>query len=108
LAERKFRRVITGHNEEGKSIVAYDGPPMGETGMWNTNKSPADNTVKIESVVSMPKLEPPQYGSKFGYFQLPPDDPSKSTEELEKEWAAGFAAIESSHCRPDTSRDPRQ
>ena len=66
-----------------------------------------DNTVEIDSVVQIPKLEPPQNGSKFGYFQLPPEDPSKSTEELEIEWATGFAAIDSAHCRPDTTRDPR-
>jgi len=27
--ERKLRRIITGHNDEGKSIVKYDGPPIG-------------------------------------------------------------------------------
>jgi len=32
--ERKLRRIITGHNEEGKSIVAYDGSPYGGFSMW--------------------------------------------------------------------------
>jgi len=103
--ERKLRRIITGHNEEGKSIVAYDGPPM--FGMnWVTNSSPADNKHKNDAAMQKVGLEPPTNGSKFAYFLLNPEDPSKSAEELEKEWAAGFAAIDASHCRPDTSRHP--
>ncbi|MHA2006167.1 MAG: cupin domain-containing protein [Promethearchaeota archaeon] len=106
---RKLRRIITGHNEKGKSIVAYDGPPggIGEMEMWVTERSPADNKHKNIDVKRKPRLEPPPNGSKFGFFQLPPEDPSISVETMEKEWAAGFAAIDSTHCRPDTTRDPR-
>jgi mannose-6-phosphate isomerase-like protein (cupin superfamily) len=105
LIERKPKRFVTGHNEEGKSIVAYSGPTSFQ--MWVTDRSPADNKDKNDAAKRKIKLEPPANGSKFAYFQVPPEDPSRSTEEIEKETAAGFAAIDATHCRPDTTRDPR-
>ncbi|MHA2397719.1 MAG: cupin domain-containing protein [Promethearchaeota archaeon] len=102
---RELRRIITGHNEEGKSIVAYDGAPM--FGMnWITNGSPADNKHKNDTAMQKPRLEPPSNGTKFSYFQLEPEDPSMSAEDLEKGYADVFAAGEASHCRVDTSRHP--
>lgn len=104
--ERKLRRIITGHNEEGKSIVAYDCPPT-ETGrMWVTDSSPADNKHKNDAAKRKLGLEPRSNGSTLGFFKLFPEDPSKSAEEVEKETAAFFAAADASHCRPDTSRHP--
>ena len=43
MIERKFKRIVTGHNEEGKSIVAYDGPPKNQFQLWVTDKAPADS-----------------------------------------------------------------
>ncbi|MHA2050790.1 MAG: cupin domain-containing protein [Promethearchaeota archaeon] len=107
--ESKLRRVITGHNEAGKSVVAYDGPPI-ETGIfpeiWVTDGSPADNKHKNDSAKRKERLEPPANGSIIRFFQLQPEDPSMSAEELEKALEAGFAALDASHCRPDTSRNP--
>lgn len=105
----KLRRVITGHNEEGKSIVAYDGSPI-EVGnlfeMWVTDSSPADNKHKNDAAKRKVKLEPPSNGSILRFFEIFPENPSMSTEELEKNTAARFAAIGATHCRPDTSRNP--
>lgn len=41
----EVRRVVTGHNEQGKSIIAIDEVAAGErfTVVWTTGKSPADN-----------------------------------------------------------------
>ena len=107
MIERKSKRIVTGHNEEGKSIVAFDGPPVSSFQMWVTDKSPADNKDKNDAGERQIRLEPPPNGSKFAYFQVFPEDPSWSVEEIEKETAAGFAAIDAAHCRPDTTRDPR-
>ena len=33
-----MRRIVTGHNKEGKSIINIDGPPartLGEEELWN-------------------------------------------------------------------------
>ncbi len=105
MTERTPKRVVTGHNEDGKSIVAYTGPASFQ--MWVTDRSPADNKDKNDAAERKVRLEPPSNGSKLAYFQVLPEDPSRSAEEIEKETAAGFAAIDATHCRPDTTRDPR-
>ncbi len=105
LIERNSKRYVTGHNEEGKSIVAYSGPPSFQ--MWVTDRSPADNKDENDAAKRKVRLEPPPNGSKLAYFQVLPEDPSKSAEEIEKETAASFAAMDATHCRPDTTRDPR-
>lgn len=105
MIERESKRIVTGHNEEGKSIVAYKGPTSFQ--MWVTDKSPADNKDKNDAANRKVKLEPPPNGSNFRFFQVFPEDSSKSVEEIEKETAVGFAAIDATHCRPDTKRDPR-
>lgn len=108
--EKNLRRIITGHNEEGKSIVAYDGLPIGLGGlfeMWVTDRSPADNKHKNDAAERELRLEPPPNGSILRFFKVFPENPSISTEVLEEETARGFAAIGATHCRPDTSRDPR-
>jgi len=107
--EGKLRRIITGHNGEGKSIVAYDGPPI-EFGelfeMWVTDRSPADNKHQDDAAKRKVRLEPPSNGSIFRFFKVFPEDPSRPTEEVEEETAKRFAAMDASHCRPDTSRNP--
>lgn len=109
VMEGKLRRVITGHNEEGKSIVEFDGPPI-EFGslfeMWITDSSPADNKYNNDAAKRKVRLEPPPNGSIFRFFKIFPKSPSMSTEELEKDTAARFAAIDATHCRQDTSRNP--
>lgn len=107
LIERKNKRIVTGRNEEGKSIVAYDGPPDTSFQLWVTDQSPADNKDRNDAAKRRIRLEPPSNGSKFSFFQVFPEDPSKSTETLEKETAMTFEAIDAKHCRPDTTKDPR-
>ena len=108
--EGKLRRIITGQNEEGKSIVTYDGPTLvfnNLSEMWVTDRSPADNKHKNDTTKRKVRLEPPSKGSIFRFFQVSPEDTSRSIKDLEKEAEAGFAEIDASHCRPDTSRNPR-
>jgi len=105
LTERESKRVVTGHNEDGKSVVAFTGPTSFQ--MWVTDRSPADNKHKKDAAKRKIRLEPPSNGSKLAYFQVFPEDPSKSIEEIEKETAMGFEAIDAKHCRPDTTKDPR-
>jgi hypothetical protein len=109
MEERKLRRIITGHNEKGKSTVIFDGPPRSFGTLheiWETDETPADNKEYKDTEQLRVKLEPPNRGTKFRYFEIYPEDPSISDEELEKGVAAGFASIDASHCRPDTSRSP--
>ena len=107
--EGKLRRIITQHNGKGKSIVAYAGPPIGFGGsfeIWVTDSSPADNKHQDDAAKRKVRLEPPSNGSIFRFFKVFPKDLSRSTEEVEKETGKRFAAMDASHCRPDTSRNP--
>jgi hypothetical protein len=110
----KLRRVVTGHDAEGKSIVAIDGPPgsiigteragLGE--IWITETTPADNRNPADSSRRPVHLEPPANGSVFRFFVLAPTDKAMSAEELENQAVEGFRAIGGEHCRVDTTRDP--
>ena len=53
-----MRRIITGHNSEGKSIINLDGPPARTIGedvgglfeIWNTDGNLIDTTDSIDRV----------------------------------------------------------
>ena len=108
------RRVITGHNESGKSVVVIDGPPArlfgtdtrGLAEIWNSDGKPVrsrDGTDRADIDVV---LSPPANGSKFRYFAIAPEDPAIPREELEERVADRFRAMGAAHERPDTSRHP--
>ena len=108
--ERNLRRIITGHNDKGKSIVKYDGSPVRFGGlfeMWVTDNTPADNKHQNDAAKREIRLEPPSKGSILRFFEVFPDNPSVTTEKLEQITAQGFVAVNAEHCRPDTSKDPR-
>jgi len=78
-----IRRVVTGHNAEGKSvfILAGSAPRTYSRGpgsavvtdLWETRSSPADNRGD-EDVTEHPyRLPPPVNGSVFRIIEYPPD-----------------------------------
>ena len=103
---REPRRVVTGHDAEGKSVFVIDGPPTPFGAYWLTDSTPVDNRGSGDSGQQVRKLEPPPAGSIFRFAAIPPDDPSVSREERERRAAKAFAQMEATHCRVDTSRDP--
>jgi hypothetical protein len=81
---RTFRRVVTGHNAQGRSIFVMDGPPPSvhsrgtgattSTEFWVTNATPADNTGGDDPTVTQPRrLPPPKNGTVFRVVEYPPD-----------------------------------
>ncbi|UCH46427.1 MAG: cupin domain-containing protein [Betaproteobacteria bacterium] len=108
------RRVVTGHNESGKSIVVIDGPPArifgtdtrGLAEVWNTDGAPINTQERTDSADIDVVLSPVAHGSKFRFFAIAPEDLSLSDEEREARVAARFAAMGAAHERPDTSRHP--
>ncbi len=111
---QQYRRIVTGHNAQGKSIIASDGPAPGgfdATGggtaeFWVTANSPVDNKTTKGDPAELPrKLEPPSNGSVMRFFALPPDSVFKPGE-AEKHAKALFASIGATHCQVDTSRHP--
>jgi mannose-6-phosphate isomerase-like protein (cupin superfamily) len=102
----QFRRIVTGHNAKGKSIVVIDGPATPFGAYWQTERAPADNSTTADAAQAVRTLEPAPSGSIFRYAVIPPEDPNVSAQEREAAIARGFAQMGAEHCRPDTSRDP--
>ena len=117
---QQFRRIVTGHNQDGRSIIESDGRPgavgrLGRTNlheMWITDRVPADNAVPGDAADRPISLEPPENGSVFRFFQLDPESSLPSIGERHKEWERRIAAMDEearkriSRLRPDTSRHP--
>ena len=72
----KIRRVVTGHDENGRSIFLWDEnatavkemesiPGLALTDLWQTNSSPADNIGNSDVTDRPVVLEPPPNGSIF-------------------------------------------
>ena len=103
---RELRRIVTGHDSQGKSYVAIDGPPTAAGAYWLTDAAPADNAATADAAQQVRKLEPPAGGSIFRYATIPPEDTSLSKEDRERITAKMFAQMGAEHCRPDTTRHP--
>lgn len=110
-----LRRVVTGHNDAGQSIIEIDGGPAAEIGaagsglheIWLTDSVPADNATLIDTLAGTnPILCPPEGAVKVRWFTVPADDPTVSEADKEAGAAFGFEAIGASHCRVDTRLHP--
>lgn len=105
----KMRRIVTGFDADGKSIVAIDGPPgmiLGGLGeVWATDGM-ADNSIKGDLGKRPVILEPPDGGSICRFFILEPEDKKLTRKELDERAAEGMKAIGAEHCRPDPARHP--
>lgn len=78
-----IRRVVTGHDNRGRSVVVSDGPAeytfafpgvpdYGATDLWRTIV-PADNRGPEETCEYPVKLSPPDQGVTFRFTHFPPD-----------------------------------
>ena len=116
---KPVRRIVTGRNEAGRSIVLFDGPSRytlenparpgrGLTELWSTESTPASNAGHADAADRPIKLEPLPNGSLLRFFQVAPEaeDEALSAEERERQAAAAFASIGAAHTRVDTTRSP--
>lgn len=82
---RKIRRVVTGHDAEGKAIVVSDAeasnilsrpnrPGVALTNLWQTFESPAPFDGDEETVADALILHPPKGGTVFRVVQFDPED----------------------------------
>ena len=109
-----MRRVVTGHDEEGKSIVVLDGPPAQSIGedvgglyeLWNTDGNLINTKDRIDRADDEILLSPPKNGSKFRYFQINPTPEGVPMDVLQNMAADAFKKIGASHHRIDTSKHP--
>ena len=105
-----LRRVVTGNDGNGRSIVAIDGPPGRDADelyeIWHTNGAVENSRDHADRAVDKINLSPNTNSSNCRWFIVSPSDGSISDQELEKDYAEWFAAMGAAHERPDTTRHP--
>ena len=109
-----MRRIVTGHNSLGKSIITIDGPPARSIGedvgglfeIWNTDGMPIETTDNVDRADSEIILSPPANGTKFRYFQINPTPEGVPWDVLQDLAAQAFDRIGAAHHRIDTSKHP--
>ena len=108
-----MRRIVTGHNENGKSVISIDGPPARSIGeeagglyeIWNTEGSGLDSSSLKDRADIDILLSPVKGGTKFRYFQINPIPEGIPDEAIEAATAEAFEKIGASHHRVDTSKN---
>ena len=109
---KSFRRVVTGHDSQGRSVILEERPPPrhkrigGETGpyfyeVWNTRDTPAP----IDHASGEPpeegiELAPPKRGTRIRVLDIPPEDDrlkSLTAEQARAHFAEVKAGGASSH-----------
>ena len=109
-----MRRIITGHNEDGKSVITIDGPPARSIGedvgglfeLWNTDGNDIISTDSVDRADDEIILSPPINGSKFRYFQINPTPEGVPIEIMQEIAHDAFKRIGAAHHRIDTSKHP--
>jgi mannose-6-phosphate isomerase-like protein (cupin superfamily) len=109
----RVRRVLTGHDPDGKSTIIADGPApnvkempsfpgLALTDLWETTSAPADNAGHADAAARPVRLEPPANGTLFRIVEFPPD----SSRPKNSDGAEGFKAIGAAHAQDRHSSDP--
>ena len=109
----KIRRVVTGHDENDKSVFIIDGnapavkemdsmPGLALTDLWQTNGAPADNTGNVDSADRPVVLEPPANGTIFRLVEFPPDSAWRGKADA----GDAFDSIGAGHAPVKGSDDP--
>ena len=109
-----MRRIITGHDENGRSIISIDGPPARSIGedvgglfeIWNTDGNDIISSDSSDRADEDIILSPSKGGTKFRYFQINPMPEGISNEMMQEIAADAFEKIGASHHRIDTSKNP--
>jgi mannose-6-phosphate isomerase-like protein (cupin superfamily) len=99
MATKPVRRLVTGHDGAGRSVIKLDGPPPtimqipavpGLTfyELWETKTSPADNSGDEDAADRPVHLQPEPIGSIFRILDIPPDGVSGSANEATEVFSA--------------------
>ena len=109
----RVRRVVTGHDAQGRSFIASDGiapnmkempsfPGLALTDLWETGAAPASNEGSADAAARPIHLEPPKNGTIVRIVEFPPD----ATRPQDNDGSAGFKAIGAGHAQDKRSSDP--
>ena len=110
---KPIRRIVTGHDARGRSMIASDGPSphvvtlpgrtdFALTDLWVTDAAPASNDGSADAARRRMTLEPPGPGTIFRVVEFPPDAAPGGFDRV-----AAFRAMGAGHAMdPDASRHP--
>ena len=109
----RVRRVLTGHDAEGRSTFIADGeapnmkempsfPGLALTDLWETKSAPASNAGDADAADRPIRLEPPKNGTILRIVEFPPD----ASRPKNSDGSAGFKAIGAGHAQDRHSADP--
>jgi hypothetical protein len=110
---QRIRRVVTGHDKDGRSMFIADGkapnvlemksmPGVALTDLWRTKTAPASNRGNSDAAAGKIKLEPPETGTIFRIVEFPPDTAWRKTADAK----AAFASIGAAAAPDHASGDP--
>jgi len=109
----RIRRVVTGHDRDGKSMFLMDGlapnvmemasmPGLALTDLWETKGAPADNRGTVDAAARKVRLEPPAKGTILRIVEFPPDSHWRNNADARE----AFDSIGAGHAPDKHSADP--
>ena len=109
----RVRRVLTGHDAQGRSTFIADGPApnvkemsampgLALTDLWETTGAPASNAGDADAAERPVHLEPPKNGTILRIVEFPPDSAWRNRTDGKD----GFQSIGASHAQDRHSADP--
>jgi hypothetical protein len=109
----RVRRVLTGHDADGRSTFIADGeapnvkemasmPGLALTDLWETGAAPASNAGDKDAAARPVRLEPPKNGTILRIVEFPPDSAWRGS----ADGGAAFKSIGAGHAQDRSSSDP--
>ena len=109
----RVRRVLTGHDAQGRSTFIADGPApnvkemsampgLALTDLWETKGAPASNAGDGDAAARPVHLEPPKNGTILRIVEFPPDSAWRNRTDGKD----GFKSIGAGHVQDRKSADP--
>jgi mannose-6-phosphate isomerase-like protein (cupin superfamily) len=109
----RVRRILTGHDAEGRSTFIADGlapnvkemasmPGLALTDLWETAGAPASNAGDKDAAARPVSLEPPKNGTLKRIVEFPPDSAWRQGADARE----AFKSIGAGHAKDRTSADP--
>jgi hypothetical protein len=109
----RVRRVLTGHDAQGRSAFIADGeapnvkemasmPGLALTDLWETTGAPASNEGDKDAAARAVRLEPPKNGTILRIVEFPPDSAWRGAADGRE----AFKSIGASHAKDKASSDP--
>ena len=110
---KQIRRILTGHNAAGRSIIAEDTmatsildleavPGLRATDLWETTTAPADLSSAADPVDRPMHLEPQPTGTICRIVEFPPD----AAWEDSIDSSGVFSSMKAGHAADSTSSTP--